>query len=59
MADRSVPATTPVHEDSNATVAQLQQRAAADLAATRAATKAKQQQGGTGTRQGVLPGGQR
>ncbi|WP_330236134.1 hypothetical protein [Streptomyces sp. NBC_00566] len=59
MAARSVPATTPVHEDANATTAQLQQRAAADLAAARAAAEAKQEQGGTGNRQGILPGGAR
>jgi hypothetical protein len=50
---------TPVADDANATPAQLQQRAAADYAAQHAATQAHQAQGGTGVRQGVLPGGGR
>lgn len=49
--------TTPVTDDAQATAAQLQARAAADLATQQAATRAKQNQGGTGTRQGILPGG--
>lgn len=47
--------TTPVADDATATAAQLQARAAADYAAQQAATLAKQEQGGTGTRHGVLP----
>jgi hypothetical protein len=50
---------TPVVNDANATAAQLHARAAADLAAAQAAARAKQKQGGTGVRQGVLPGGYR
>lgn len=48
---------TPVTDDAHATTAQLQQRAAQDLATARAAAAKKQAQGGTGTRQGILPGG--
>lgn len=48
---------TPVANDANATAAELHARAAQDLAATQAAARAKQAQGGTGTRQGILPGG--
>lgn len=48
---------TPVTDDAHATTTQLQQRAAQDRAAQQAAAKAKQAQGGTGTRQGILPGG--
>ena len=48
---------TPVTADANATAAQLQQRAAQDLAAAQAATAAKQAQGCQ--RQGILPGGAR
>lgn len=51
--------TTPVVDDATATAAQLQARAAADLAAQQAATRAKQEQGGTGVRQGVLSSGTR
>jgi hypothetical protein len=47
---------TPVTEDQNATAQQLLARAATDLAAAQAAAQAKAAQGGTGTRQGVLPG---
>ncbi|MFM9635943.1 hypothetical protein [Streptomyces turgidiscabies] len=49
--------TTPVTDDAHATAAQLQQRAAQELAATREAAARKAAQGGTGARQGVLPGG--
>ncbi|MFC7880466.1 hypothetical protein ACFUVV_01060 [Streptomyces sp. NPDC057376] len=49
--------TTPITDDANATAAELQQRAAADYAATLAAARAKQDQGSTGTREGILPGG--
>ncbi|WCN06043.1 hypothetical protein [Streptomyces sp. M92] len=48
---------TPVTEDANATTTELQQRAAADYAATLAAARAKQDQGSTGAREGILPGG--
>lgn len=48
--------TEPVDTDPQANAAELLRRAAQDLAAQQAATKAKQQQGGPGTREGVLPG---
>jgi hypothetical protein len=48
---------TPVADDATASAPELLARAAQDLAATQAATKAKQQQGGPGTREGVLPAG--
>lgn len=48
---------TPVVEDLHAVAAQLQARAAADYAAQQAATRTHQQQGGTGQRDGILPGG--
>jgi hypothetical protein len=48
---------TPVDQDATATAAELQQRAAADLAATRADAQAKADTGGTEVREGVLPGG--
>ncbi|MBQ0827688.1 hypothetical protein [Streptomyces tagetis] len=51
--------TTPVDQDANATAAQLQQRAAADRAAAQAAAAAKAAKGGTGIREGILPGGPR
>ena len=50
---------TPVAEDATATAQQLLARAAQDLAATRDAAAKKAAQGGTGARQGVLPGGGR
>lgn len=50
---------TPVVDDAHATTAQLQQRAAQDLANARTAAAKKAAQGGTGTRQGILPGGAR
>lgn len=49
---------TPVTADANATVAQLQARAAQDLAAAQAAAAAKQAQGAE-QRHGILPGGGR
>ncbi len=55
--DQPQPQPTPVDADAQATAAELHTRAAQDLAATQAATRAKQAQGGTGTRQGILPGG--
>ncbi|MDX3398425.1 hypothetical protein [Streptomyces sp. ME01-18h] len=53
------PSPTPVTHDAHASAAELQQRAAADYAATQAAAQAKAAEGGTGTREGVLPGGAR
>ncbi|HEY6114861.1 MAG TPA: hypothetical protein VI172_02785 [Candidatus Dormibacteraeota bacterium] len=47
----------PAVADLNATVAQLQQRAAADYAAAQAAAQAKAAQGGSEQRAGILPGG--
>ena len=47
----------PAVADLNATITQLQQRAAADYAAAQAAARAKAAQGGTGQREGVIPGG--
>ncbi|GHA95388.1 hypothetical protein GCM10010330_56930 [Streptomyces tendae] len=51
------PSPTPVTQDANASAAELQQRAAADLAATRAAAQRKADTDGTEVREGVLPGG--
>lgn len=48
--------TTPVADDATATAAEVLTRAQADYAAAQAAAHAKQEQGGTGVRQGVLPG---
>lgn len=48
---------TPVADDAHATAQQLQARAAADYTAQHAATQAQQAQGGTGHREGILPGG--
>ncbi|NUS79176.1 MAG: hypothetical protein HOV70_23660 [Streptomyces sp.] len=48
---------TPVDQDATASVAELHQRAAADYAHAKAAAQAKAAEGGTGVRQGVLPGG--
>lgn len=48
---------TPVDEDANASAAQLLERAAQDRAAALAAARKKEAQGGTGARNGVLPGG--
>lgn len=48
---------TPVADDAHASIAELHQRAAADLAAAQAAARARQEQGDTGHRLGVLPGG--
>jgi hypothetical protein len=50
--------TAPVTDDAHATAAQLQARAAQDLAAAQAAAAAKQAQGAE-QRQGILPGGGR
>lgn len=47
----------PVDTDPQADAQELLRRAAQDLATQQAATKAKQQQGGPGTREGVLPAG--
>lgn len=47
---------TPVAEDTQASAAELQARAAADYTNQHAATQAQQAQGGIGERQGVLPG---
>lgn len=49
----------PIDTDPQADAAELLRRAAQDLAAAQAATAAKQAQGGPGTRQGVLPSGER
>jgi hypothetical protein len=49
--------TEPVDTDPQANAQELLRRAAQDLANALAATRAKQAQGGTGTRQGVLPSG--
>lgn len=46
----------PAVTDQNATPAQLHARAANDYAQQQAANRAKQEQGGTGQRQGVLHG---
>lgn len=51
--------TTPVADDLHATPAQLLARAADDLAAAQAAARMKEEKGGSGHRQGVLPGGDR
>jgi len=48
---------TPVADDATASAPELLARAAQDRAAQQAATKAKQDQGGPGTREGVLPSG--
>ena len=48
---------TPVADDATASAPELLARAAQDLAAQQAATAKKQQQGGPGTREGVLPSG--
>ncbi|MFE6354358.1 hypothetical protein ACFVOO_16170 [Streptomyces rochei] len=49
--------TTPVTDDASATAAELIARAAADRAAAQAAAAAKAAEGGTGIRDGILPGG--
>lgn len=54
--DQPTPQPTPVADDAHASVTQLHQRAAADLAAAKAAARAKQEQGDTGHRLGILPG---
>jgi hypothetical protein len=46
-----------VADDLNATPTQLLARAHADYTGQQAATRTQQAQGGTGQRQGVLPGG--
>jgi hypothetical protein len=46
-----------VADDVHATAPQLLARAAVDYARQQAATRAKQDQGGTGVRQGILPAG--
>ena len=48
---------TPVTEDAHATAPELLARAAADYDDSQAAVQAHEDQGGTGERQGVLPGG--
>lgn len=48
---------TPVADDIHATAPQLLARAAADYAHTQAAARSKQEQGGTGVRQGILTAG--
>lgn len=48
---------TPVVEDAHATASQLLARAHADYASAQVATSEHQAQGGTGQREGVLPGG--
>lgn len=48
---------SPFHDDADAIPAQLLARAAKDYATQQAATHEKQEQGGPGVRQGVLPGG--
>jgi hypothetical protein len=50
---------TPVADDAQATVPQLLDRAAQDYAHTNAVAQAHEAQGGTGQREGVLPGGTR
>jgi hypothetical protein len=47
---------TPVAEDAHATPAQLLARARTDYTNARTAARKKQQQGGTGRREGVLHG---
>ncbi|MER5715744.1 hypothetical protein [Streptomyces sp. NPDC002132] len=47
----------PALDDAHATVAELHARAAQDYAGQQAANRKKQERGGTGVRQGVLPGG--
>lgn len=47
---------TPVTEDATATVAELHTRAAADYTDATHVTDAHDAQGGTGEREGVLPG---
>jgi len=49
----------PAVTDQGATSAQLLARAANDYAAAQAAARAKQEQGGTEQRDGILPGGHR
>jgi hypothetical protein len=46
-----------VTDDATASAPELLARAAQDRATQQAAAKAKQQQGGPGTREGVLPAG--
>jgi hypothetical protein len=48
---------TPVAADLNASAPQLLARAAHDYAQAQAAARTKDDQGGPGTRQGILPGG--
>ncbi len=48
---------TPVHEDATATVAELHARTARDRAQADEARLQLQQHGGTGIREGILPGG--
>lgn len=50
---------TPVAEDLHATAPELLARAHADYSQGQAASSEHQAQGGTGERQGVLPGGTR
>lgn len=47
----------PAVADQGATVPQLHARAAADYNAQQTANRTKQQQGGTGQRDGILTGG--
>lgn len=51
--------TTPVDEDVHATVPELLARAHADYSQGQAASSEHQAQGGTGQREGVLPGSAR
>lgn len=53
------PQTTDVVEDAHATPAQLIARAAADYEHANTTAQIHQAQGGTGERQGILPGGGR
>lgn len=51
--------TTPVAEDLHATTAELLARAHADYSHAQTVTSEHQAQGGTGQREGVLPGSAR
>lgn len=48
---------TPVADDAHATLTELQTRTAQDHANAVTARHQNEQQGGTGIRQGILPGG--
>lgn len=47
----------PVDTDQNATLADLLRRARQDYTDAQAAARKKQTQGGTGEREGIIPGG--